>query len=119
VGLPTPHHAPSTFLFAFLGEWLVGRASIRHRLTPRLERLGGHIGYVVVPEFRGKGCATEILRQSLVLLHQRVGLRRALLTCDEDNAASRRVIEKNGGVLEDVVSGPDLPAPKRRYWIEI
>jgi hypothetical protein len=34
------------------------------------------------------------------------------------NCGSIRTIEKNDGILEDVVSGPDLDKPKRRYWIE-
>ena len=119
VGLPTPNHVPSTFLFAFLGDRIVGRTSIRHHLNARLERVGGHIGYVVVPEFRRRGYATEIMRQSVALARNRFGLRRLLVTCDEDNVASVRVIEKNGGVLENVVTGPDLRAPKRRYWVEI
>ncbi len=45
-------HVPETFLFAFAGTSIVGRVSIRHALTPYLERFGGHIGYVVVPEYR-------------------------------------------------------------------
>ena len=119
IGLRSPNHVPSTFLFAFRGDRVVGRTSIRHRLNARLERVGGHIGYAVVPEFRGRGYATEILRQSLALAKDRLGLYRALVTCDEDNVASLRVIEKNGGILENVVTGPDLTAPKRRYWIQI
>ena len=43
---------------------------------------------------------------------------RILVTCDDDNIGSIRTIEKNGGILENVVSGPDLDKPKRRYWIE-
>jgi predicted acetyltransferase len=35
----------------------------------------------------------------------------ALLTCDSDNVASRKVIEANGGVLEDEGDGTC------RYWI--
>ena len=35
----------------------------------------------------------------------------ALLTCNEDNAPSRKVIEANNGDLEDSVEG------KCRYWI--
>jgi predicted acetyltransferase len=119
IGLPTPHHVPSTFLLAFRDDRVVGRTSIRHHLNGRLERIGGHIGYVVVPEFRRQGYATEILRQSLELARDRLGLHRALVTCDEDNVASQRVVEKNGGVLENVVSGPDLTVPKRRYWVQI
>jgi predicted acetyltransferase len=39
-----------------------------------------------------------------------------LLTCDEDNRMSDRVIERLGGVFEDVRVDPEGP-PKRRYWI--
>jgi predicted acetyltransferase len=109
---------PSTFLFAFDGPRIVGRVTIRHQLNAFLLRVGGHIGYVVVPEFRRRGYATEILRQALEIARQRFGLERVLVTCDDDNIGSMRTIEKNGGVLEDIVTGADLATPKRRYWIE-
>ena len=112
-----PDHVPETFLFAFAGTSIVGRVSIRHALTPFLERVGGHIGYVVVPDYRRQGYATAILRQSLQIARQKLGLTRVLVTCDDDNVGSIRVIEKNGGVLESVVTGPDSEKPKRRYWI--
>jgi predicted acetyltransferase len=117
VNLP-PNHVPSTFLFAFKGERIVGRVSIRHRLNDLLVRVGGHIGYVVVPEFRRRGHATAILRLALDLAHEKLGHDRVLVTCDDDNIGSIKTIENNGGVLEDVVSGPDLDKPKRRYWID-
>lgn len=113
-----PAHVPETFLFAFTGATIVGRVSIRHALTPFLERFGGHIGYVVVPEHQRRGYATEILRQSLQIARERLGLTRVLLTCDEDNLGSIRTIEKNGGVFESTVIGPD-EKPKRRYWIDV
>ena len=113
-----PGHVPSTFLFAFARTRIVGRVSIRHTLTPDLERLGGHIGYVVVPEFRRQGCATAMLARALLFAREHLGLTRVLLTCDDDNVGSIRTIEKNGGVLENVVTAPDLATPKRRYWID-
>ncbi len=113
------NHVASTFLFAFTGRQIVGRVSIRHRLNDFLLRVGGHIGYVVVPGCRRQGHATEILRQGLRIAHERLRIDRVLVTCDEDNVGSIRTIEKNGGVLEDVVSGPDLQKPKRRYWIDV
>ena len=109
---------PSTFLFAFNGPRIVGRGSIRHELNDFLFRVGGHIGYTVVPEFRRRGYATQILRQLLTIARERFGLARVLVTCDDDNIGSIRTIEKNGGVLENVVSGVDLVTPKRRYWID-
>lgn len=116
INLPS-QHVPETFLFAFAESRIVGRAAIRHSLNDVLERVGGHIGYVVVPEFRRQGYATEILRLSLQIAREKCGIHRVLLTCDDDNIGSIRTIEKNGGILENVVSGPDL-TPKRRYWIE-
>ena len=113
-----PNHVPSTFLFAFVGTRITGRASIRHSLNPFLERVGGHIGYVVVPECRRRGYATAILRLSLQIAREKLGMHRVLVTCDQDNIGSIRTIEKNGGILENIVSGPDLETPKRRYWIE-
>ena len=113
-----PDHVPSTFLFAFVAARIVGRVSIRHSLNAFLERVGGHIGYVVVPEFRRQGHATEILRQSLEIARGKLGISRVLVTCDDDNIGSIRTIEKNGGMLENIVSGPDLEKPKRRYWFE-
>jgi predicted acetyltransferase len=114
-----PGHVPSTFLFAFDGARIVGRVSIRHALNDDLLRLGGHIGYVVVPEFRRRGYATAMLRQALQIARRDLGLSRVLLTCDDDNVGSIRTIEKNGGVLENIVTGPDVFTPKRRYWIDI
>jgi predicted acetyltransferase len=80
--------------------------------------VGGHIGYVVVPEFRRRGYATTILRLSVQIAREKLGIKRVLVTCDDDNIGSIRTIEKNGGILENVISGPDLHKPKRRYWIE-
>jgi predicted acetyltransferase len=113
-----PDHVPSTFLFAFDASRIVGRVSIRHKLNDFLLRAGGHIGYVVVPEFRRRGYATVILRLALRIAHEQLGIDRVLVTCDDDNVGSIRTIERNGGILEDVVSQRDLEKPRRRYWIE-
>lgn len=113
-----PNHVPSTFLFAFNGERIVGRVAIRHMLNDLLQRVGGHIGYVVVPEFRRQGHATAILRLALQFAHNKLGLDDVLVTCDDDNIGSIKTIENNGGVLESVISGLDLDKPKRRYWID-
>ena len=111
-------HVPSTFLFAFDGARIVGRVTIRHQLNEFLLRIGGHIGYVVVPEFRRRGYATAMLRQSIQIAHRQLGITRVLVTCDDDNVGSIKTIEKNGGILENVVTGADLVTPKRRYWID-
>ncbi len=118
INLPSSRHVPSTFLFAFVGARIVGRTSIRHRLNEFLEREGGHLGYVVVPEFRRQGYATAILGLAVTIARKKSGTNRLLVTCDDDNIASIKTIEKNGGLLENIVASPDLERPIRRYWIE-
>jgi predicted acetyltransferase len=81
VNLP-PNHVPTTFLFAFVGPRIVGRVSIRHSLNEFLERVGGHIGYVVVPEFRRLGYVTTILRLSIQIARAKLGIDRILVTCE-------------------------------------
>jgi predicted acetyltransferase len=71
-----PNWVPSTFLFAFVATRKVGRVSIRHALNAFLERVGGHIGYVVVPEFRRLGYATTILRLSVQIASDKLGIGR-------------------------------------------
>ena len=60
-----------------------------------------------------------MLRLALRFAREQFGVDRVLLTCDDDNVGSIRTIERNGGVLENVVSGPYLAKPKRRYWIDV
>jgi predicted acetyltransferase len=110
-----PDRVPATFLVAQLGPDLVGRVSIRHELNAFLRNVGGHIGFGVRPKHRRRGCASEILRQALVVARA-VGVDAVLVTCDDDNIASARVIQSAGGVLGDTGPAPN-GTPTRRYWI--
>jgi predicted acetyltransferase len=92
------------------GDEFLGRTSIRHRLTPALLEIGGHVGYDVRPSARRRGHATAMLQAALVVARD-LGIDPALVTCDVDNVGSRTVIERNGGVLEDQRSG------KLRFWV--
>jgi len=101
---------PQTNLWLVEGDEYLGRLSIRHRLNRRLRFKGGHIGYDVRPSRRRRGHATLMLRLSLPVAHQ-LGIDPALITCDDTNVASRRVIEANGGRLASA-SGGIL-----RFWV--
>ena len=109
---------PKSHWWAVMDGRFVGRIAIHHELNDALRISGGHIGYDTVPSVRGRGVATEMLRQALPLART-LGLGEVLLTCDEDNPASHRVIEKNGGSLRETKTlDPSKPA-KRYYWITL
>lgn len=108
---PRPaRYVPSTTLWWVDGEDYLGRISIRHRLNDFLLDVGGHIGYDVRPTARRRGHATGMLLGARAWARE-LGIDSALVTCDDDNIGSIRVIEAAGGELEDV------RGTKRRYWV--
>lgn len=104
----------STWLLADVDGVVVGRSSIRFELNELLLSEGGHIGYAVRPVHRRLGYGTEILRQSLIVARAG-GVQQVLVTCDDHNVGSRKVIETNGGLLENIVDIDGVPL--RRYWV--
>jgi predicted acetyltransferase len=109
---------PKTHLWAIAEDQFVGRISIHHELNDALRSSGGHIGYDTVPSVRGRGVATEMLRQALPVARA-LGLHEVLITCDDTNMASIRVIEKNGGVLQQTKALASNRPLKRYYWIDL
>jgi predicted acetyltransferase len=98
-------------------EEYCGRISLRHRLNDFLNRYAGNIGYDIRPSKRGKSYASVALGLCLKEA-KKIGLEKVLLTCDDDNIASIKIIEKNGGVLQDKIH-QDNGELTRRYWITL
>jgi predicted acetyltransferase len=92
----------------------LGAITLRHELNDFLLRAGGHIGYGIRPSARGRAWPPGHCSQSWSG-HRRRACARVLVTCGDSNLASARVIEKTGGVLEDVRE-TELGLT-RRYWI--
>lgn len=114
--LPENHVAFEAFIAEVASE-PVGYVSFRHNLgTETLRNWGGHIGYVVRPQYRGRGYATFMLNATLERAKQQ-GLTEVMVSCDEKNLASARVIEKCGGVYE--ASFEHDGTVTRRYWIKL
>jgi predicted acetyltransferase len=96
----------------------VGHINIRHRLNDFLTNVAGHIGYAIRPSMRRQGYGTAILKLALPKAAG-LGLDRVLLTCDESNPASRKIIERNNGIYKNSFEQKgDLPT-KLRFWIEL
>jgi len=118
VGLPEGWVPSTTYWLVRDGKIIVARSNLRHRLTPSLERVGGHIGYATRPSERRKGYGTLLCALTLQKARE-LGLKRVLITCDADNLASARIIEKNGGRLENQELSQATGKLKNRYWIEL
>lgn len=113
-----PGFVCDTIYWGLVGDTVVGRIALRHELNEMLATVGGHIGYIVRPSYRNMGMASAMLR-AILETDRAKAEGRLLLTCDEGNAASERVIVRNGGIYESSVSpGPGRPA-KRRFWIDV
>ncbi len=105
----------TTYWLIDKGEF-VGHTNIRHELNDYLAKVGGNIGYYIRPPAREKGYGTKILELALVKAKE-LGLEKVLVTCDESNIASKKIIEKNKGEFQDKVSSEG--EAKLRYWIEL
>lgn len=104
---------PHRILWWADGDEYLGRVRLNFRLNAELTEFGGHIGYDIRPSARGRGHATALLREALAVIRA-AGVDNVLLTCAPGNQASRRVIERNGGVLADTSS-----AGRLRYWCRL
>jgi predicted acetyltransferase len=115
IGLQEGHVSQTTW-WSVKDDEIIGVIRIRHSLTPMLEKIGGHIGYQIRPSRRREGFGSRQLALALDLLRE-WDWEKVLITCDDDNTGSARIIESNGGVLWDVNEVDGEPKPIRRYWI--
>ena len=111
-----PGRVRADYWWVVEADTYLGAITLRHALNDFLLRAGGHIGYGIRPSARRRGLATWAL--AAVLPRARaLDLGRVLVTCADANVASARVIESNGGTLEDVRES-ELGLT-RRYWITL
>jgi len=93
-------HVPSKEFWIVDPEGYAGRIILGLMFTPGPDRLGNHVGYAVRPSKRQRGYATKALE---LLLDEARNLKiyRLMPICDAANIASRKVIERNGGLPLD------------------
>lgn len=108
-------YVPGSTFWLVDGDDFIGEVNIRHRLNEKLFQKGGHIGYEIRPSKRKMGYGAKILELALPLAKDII-TDKILITCDDDNIGSWKIIEKNGGILENKIEYNDKLT--RRYWIE-
>ena len=114
------HHVPSSAFWLVDGQQYLGSGDVRHHLNDQLRRLGGNIGYAIRPAGWGRGLGTTNLA---LLLNEakKLGIQRPVITCFDENIASYKVIEKNGGILKGKVENRVMGYKRltRLYEIDI
>ena len=115
-----PTYVPSYDFFAVDGDKFIGVIHIRIRLTDSLINYGGHIGYAINPKYWRQGYGKELLRLGLEQYKDLIEEDNILITCDDDNIGSYKIIEANGGILENKIENEDCGESflTRRYWIK-
>ena len=111
----SPGRVMQTTYWAMRGDNFVGILKLRPKLNKMLLSRGGNIGYSVIPSQRKKGYATEMLKLGLGKA-KKLGIKKVLITCLEKNVASRKVIEANGGILENKIKTEE--GVLLRFWVK-
>lgn len=109
-------YVPQTTYWLIDNDEFIGRVSIRHTLTESLLKEGGHIGYDIRPSKRNMGYGKRILELSLPKAKE-LEIDKVLVTCNETNTGSKKIIEANGGILENSIEMGEGKPAKLRYWI--
>lgn len=91
-------YVPSVEFWMIDAGGFAGRIILGLAFYPASERVGHHVGYAVRPSKRRLGYATRALQFLLDEARKR-NIHKLMPICDPDNIASRKVIERNGGVL--------------------
>jgi len=113
-----PHIIPQSHFWLIDNDEFIGILSLRRGLNDTFIRISGHVGYQIKPSKRQQGYGKELLRQGLQKAKE-LDFTRVLLTCDEDNIASKKIIESNGGQFENAIPVEGSPMKKLRYWIDL
>lgn len=120
IALP-PGWVKGTYLWLVIRHEFIGEISIRHELTDGLFRFGGNIGYRIRHDQRKCGYGVKMLAMALCYIKEVIGLKKVLITCNDDNIGSIKVIERNGGRLFDKIYNhvDEKETLTRRYWVDV
>lgn len=83
----------------------VGHINLRVGMSEHVQLCAGHVGYAIAESFRGHHYALQACRALApfaLVMYQEI-----ILTCDPDNHASMRTIERLGATFIDEVAIPN------------
>lgn len=100
-----PGLVPYSTYFLWDDDKIVGIFSFRHCLNDALRKRGGHVGYIILPEFRGRNYATNGLKLLIEEIKDKVLEDELWLDTDVDNIASQKVMLNNGAYIVDENDG--------------
>ena len=104
---------PSSTYFCIEDDVILGSIRVREGNNDYLENVIGHIGYETAQDAQGKGIATFMLNWVKTEVLEDC----AIVTCDVNNTASRRVIEKAGGEFLNTFYSEQDQYEVRRYRV--
>ena len=116
--LPEEYSAHTLYLAIDENNKIVGAIGLRWKEVPALMKFGGFIGYSIRPSERSKGYATKMLQLALKEFKKK-NKEKVLSTCKDFNIASKKVIEKNGGIYENSYYNKEDKYTYLRYWINL
>ena len=113
-------NAPQIMYWLIDNGQFIGSFVLRTELNEFLMYVGGNVGYGVTPRFRRQGYATKGLGL-LIEKARELGMSELLIAAKDDNIGSWKAIEKNGGILENIITLPweDSGQKYKRYWVKI
>lgn len=105
-GDPARELVPTYHFEMLAGGPPAGAIRFRAQTNSDIELYAGHFGYNVHPEFRGRRYAERACRLLLPFAAAH-GITTLWITCNPENAASRRTCERLGATLVEVVTIPE------------
>lgn len=71
--------------------------------TRDLEKPTAEIGFIILEAYKGKGYATEALKLIIDFCADTLGFKKFIAVCSEEHKGSRRVLEKAGMILDEII----------------
>ena len=91
-----------TTYWVTLDKKIIGLADIKHYLNQENSKVGGHIGIVLLKDYRNNGNGLRAMKLLVQKARNDFKIKDILITTQEDNYGMRKVCEKLGAVMTDI-----------------